>query len=43
MKKKIIIGVLVILVMFFLIFKFEDFKDGFKEGVNAALKTEQAK
>ncbi|WP_272478788.1 hypothetical protein [Clostridium perfringens] len=42
MKKKFIIGVLVILVMF-LIFKFEDFKDGFKEGVNAALKTEQAK
>lgn len=42
MKKKIIIGVLVILVMF-LIFKFEDFKDGVKEGVNAALKTEQAK
>ncbi|MDM0963495.1 hypothetical protein [Clostridium perfringens] len=42
MKKKIIIGILVVLVLF-LIFGFKDFKEGFKDGVNEALKTEQLK
>ncbi|MDK0699267.1 MAG: hypothetical protein E7I12_04080 [Clostridium perfringens] len=42
MKKKIIIGVLVVLVLF-LIFGFKDFKKGINEGFNEALKTEQSK
>ncbi len=41
MKKKFVIGILIVIVLFlFLIFGFKDIKGGFEDGFNAAIKTE---
>lgn len=42
MKKKIIIGILIVVVLF-LIFGFKDFTKGVKQGFNEGIKTEQSK